>query len=238
LAESINQMAADLAQSQEALIRSEKQAAQGALVPLLAHNIRNPLASIRAVAQVAETPGTSEDVRESLHDIISTVDRLERWTSALLAYLLPLKPRLIETDPQHIMSGALAPLQQKIRAKSIAIEIKPSDPRIKLTTDEVLLEQTFYNLLLNAVDASPPHATITVKFSSDDEHIRVLILDRGAGMPFTPNPSDLSPGPTTKRFGTGLGIPFAFKVCEALGGRIDFFQRHGGGTSVSITLPQ
>ncbi len=238
LAQAINQMATDLAHSQEALVRSEKQAAQGALVPMLAHNIRNPLASIRAVAQVADTPDISEETRESLHDIISTVDRLERWTGALLAYLHPLKPQLAETSLQHILAGAMAPLQQKARGKSISVELQPMNPPITLTTDEHLLEQMIYNLLLNAVDASPAHSSIIIECATVADRIHVLILDHGAGMPFTPNPSDLSPGPSTKRFGTGLGIPFAFKVCEALGGKVAFTHRPNGGTLVSIDLPR
>jgi C4-dicarboxylate-specific signal transduction histidine kinase len=70
------------------------------------------------------------------------------------------------------------------------------------------------------------------------QSIQLRILDRGAGMPFSPSPGDLSPGPSTKRFGTGLGIPFAFKVLDALGGSIDFSERDGGGTSVNLTLPR
>lgn len=238
LAMAINRMAADLARSQEALVRSEKQAAQGALVPMLAHNIRNPLASIRAVAQVADTPDISHDAQESLQDIINTVDRLERWTGALLAYLHPLKPQLTHVSLQQILTGALAPLQQKIREKSMTVELPPMDLPVKLITDEHLLEQMFYNLLLNAVDASPTHSSITIEHVTDADRIHVRILDRGAGMLFTPNPSDLSPVPSTKRFGTGLGIPFAFKVCEALGGKIAFAQRPSGGTMVSLELPQ
>jgi nitrogen fixation/metabolism regulation signal transduction histidine kinase len=68
--------------------------------------------------------------------------------------------------------------------------------------------------------------------------VELHILDRGTGMPFTPEPGNLSPGPSTKRFGTGLGIPFTFKVCEALGGSIAYAARDGGGTSVSILLPR
>lgn len=238
LAQAINQMAADLARSQAALVRSEKQAAQGALVPMLAHNIRNPLASIRAVAQVADTPDISHDARESLQDIINTVDRLERWTGALLAYLHPLKPQLTQVNLQQILTGALAPLLQKIREKSMRVEFHSEESPVKLTTDEHLLEQALYNLLQNAVDASPVHSAITIECATSADRVHLRILDRGAGMPFSPHPSDLSPGPSTKRFGTGLGIPFAFKVCEALGGKIAFSQREGGGTLVSIELPQ
>jgi signal transduction histidine kinase len=238
LAQAINQMASDLARSREALIRSEKQAAQGALVPMLAHNIRNPLASIRAVAQVADTPDAGHDARQSFNDIIDTVDRLERWTGALLAYLHPLRPQLAAVTLQQVLTGALAPLQQKIREKSMTVECPPMDPPVRLTTDQHLLEQTLYNLLQNAVDASPHHAAIRIELIPSADQIELRLLDRGVGMPFAPNPSQLSPGPSTKRFGTGLGIPFAFKVCEALGGKITFSARPGGGTLVSMELPR
>jgi len=238
LARAINQMAGDLARSQEALLRSEKQAAQGALVPMLAHNIRNPLASIRATAQVADEPGLAQETREALRDIMSTVDRLERWTGAMLAYLHPLKPQLANTSLQTIIQGALAPLQQKLRGKSMQVEFSPAKSNDSLTVDHHLLEQALYNLLLNAVDASPAGSVIAIEYDIQPQQVALRILDRGPGMPFIPEPGNLSPGPSTKRFGTGLGIPFAFKVCEALGGSIAYSRRTGGGTIVSIALPR
>jgi signal transduction histidine kinase len=230
-------MASDLRRSQEALVRSEKQAAQGALVPMLAHNIRNPLASIRAVAQVADTPESSQEIRESFKDIIAAVDRLERWTGAMLAYLHPLKPQPVAANLESILKGALAPLQQKIREKSLIVDWQPASPTHALTTDQHLLEQTFYNLLLNAIDASPAASTITIIAETLTNGLQVTMMDCGPGMPFTPDPQDQSPGPTTKRFGTGLGIPFAFKVTETLGGHLAYHPRPGGGTIVILTLP-
>lgn len=237
LAESINQMATDLARSQEALVRSEKQAAQGALVPMLAHNIRNPLASIRATAQVADGPDLDPETREALQDIIGAVDRLERWTGAMLAYLHPLRPQPATCSMRSIVQGALAPLQQKLREKSITIAFSASGQNDTLRVDEHLLEQTLYNLLLNAIDASPIGSQITIESDAGPSQMTLRILDEGPGIPFTPAPGTLSPGPSTKRFGTGLGIPFAFKVCEALGGSLAFNVREGGGTVVSLTLP-
>lgn len=110
VSKAINEMADQLIISQEKLVRTEKQSAQGLLVPMLAHNIRNPLASIRATAQVMDTLEHDLDTRESLVGIIDTVDRLERWTGALLAYLHPLKPQLSETRVKDIVEGALTPL--------------------------------------------------------------------------------------------------------------------------------
>jgi signal transduction histidine kinase len=239
LSGAINQLAEELARSQEALIRTEKQAAQGLLVPMLAHNIRNPLASIRATAQVASSPELDPDVRESLQAIIGTVDRLERWTGSLLAYLHPLKPQPGATTLEQIIHGALEPLQLRLREKSIALSlVMPKRKDISIYTDEHLLEQALYNLILNAVEAVPAGSEIEIEASIGNDTARILLADRGPGMPFIPDPHTLSPGPSTKRFGTGLGIPFAFKVCEALHGHISFRDRPGGGTLIELAVPR
>ncbi len=242
LSKAMNEMAEKLLISQENLIRTEKQAAQGLLVPMLAHNIRNPLASIRATAQVLDEPELDEDTRDSLRGIISTVDRLERWTGALLAYLHPLKPQPAMTSMQIILEGAMEPLHQKIAAKSIQITL-PDWSRFRLSkndsiyTDQHLLEQVIYNLILNAIDACSKHGKIDIRLSVNSNDFVLCIQDNGTGMPFTPDPVAMS-APTTKRFGTGIGIPFAFKVCDALGGNLQFKAVETGGTAVVITLPK
>ena len=237
VSKAINQMAIRLTESQEALIRTEKQAAQGLLVPMLAHNIRNPLASIRATAQVLDDPEHDVETRESLHGIINTVDRLERWTGALLAYLLPLKPSPSHTSVQTITEGALGPLQQKIKEKSIQLTLPKWPADTAIFTDQHLLEQVIYNLLSNAIDASKVSGEIEVRLNVSAQSYFIRLLDRGSGMPFKPDPSAIS-APTTKRFGTGIGIPFAFKVCDALDGELKFNARDGGGTEITILLPK
>jgi len=237
VSQAINVMADKLAFSQEALVRSEKQAAQGLLVPMLAHNIRNPLASIRATAQVMEDPDNDAETHESLIGIIDTVDRLERWTGALLAYLLPLKPQPNSTSVKDIVEGALMPLQQKIKEKSIQLTLPKWPKDNAVYTDQHLLEQVIYNLVLNAIDASNKDDSIEITLELTANEFFLQLLDCGCGMPFTPDPSAMS-APSTKRFGTGLGIPFAFKVCDALGGELDFKARPNGGTAITIFLPK
>jgi signal transduction histidine kinase len=236
VSKAINVMADKLAFSQEALVRTEKQAAQGLLVPMLAHNIRNPLASIRATAQVMDSPEHDAETHESLIGIIDTVDRLERWTGALLAYLLPLKPQPNNTSISDIVEGALAPLQQKIKEKSIQLTLPKWPKNNAVYTDQHLLEQVIYNLVLNAIDASDKASRMEITLELTANEFSLQLLDRGCGMPFTPDPSAMS-APSTKRFGTGLGIPFAFKVCDALGGELNFDARPDGGTAITILLP-
>jgi signal transduction histidine kinase len=238
LSQEINHMAAELQTNRDALVRTEKQAAMGLLVPMLAHNIRNPLASIRATAQVLDDPTHDEDTRESLLGIINTVDRLERWTGGLLAYLHPVKPQLKTARFDSILEGAMLPLTQRIRDKNITVSKHIQPPNIEIRTDEHLLEQVFYNLIVNALDASPNGSSIVIAAQLMDSTFICSLRDEGTGMPFTPDPHTLSPGPSTKRFGTGLGIPFAFKVCEVLGGNIIFEAVLPQGTCITLSLPQ
>ena len=237
VSKAINEMTDKLVISQEALVRTEKQAAQGLLVPMLAHNIRNPLASIRAIAQVMDSPEHDAETRDSLVGIISTVDRLERWTGALLAYLHPLKPQPSNTTIKDIVEGALAPLQQKIKEKSIQLKLPTWPKNNAIFTDSHLLEQVIYNLLLNAIDASQKASQLEIVLKITPPELSLQLLDCGCGMPCTPDPIAMS-APTTKRFGTGLGIPFAFKVCDALGGTLKFEARPTGGTAITILLPK
>ncbi len=238
LAQEINRMAEDLAKSRDALVRSEKQAAFGLLVPMLAHNIRNPLASIRATAQIIDIPSENNDTQESVNGIINTVDRLERWTGALLTYLHPVQVEFNSVSLSNILNGALLPLNQKIIDKKIQFSSEIASIQTNILTDQPLLEQVLYNLILNAIDASAQNAKVSFDASLKDGFLEMLISDQGIGMPFSPEAKSMTPGPSTKRFGTGLGIPFAFKACEVLNGTIVFNKQSPNGTQIKIRLPQ
>ena len=238
LALTFGEMTRELARSQRILVESERQAALGALVPVVAHNIRNPLASIRATAQMMdETWPGGEDLADSRQAIIDTVDRLERWVTSLLHYLVPLEPRRRECRFGDIVNGALAPLEPKIERKALRIEREDWDRDIALQADPDLMEQAIHALLGNAVDASPRSGSIRLGLARREGAVEFRIDDEGPGISFEPNPRELSPGPSTKRGGFGLGIPVAWKICTAHGGTIDIRRRDRGGTRVAVSLP-
>lgn len=237
LAGSINDMARELSASQQALVASERQAALGRLVPVVAHNIRNPLASIRATAQILEEAGDGEQLHSAKQAITDTVDRLERWVSSLLSYLTPLRPQRTRVRLAALVEGAVDPLKPKLEEKKITLAWRGREADDQLYADPDLLEQVVYGLLLNAVEASPEGATVTLSTHRENSGLSLIIDDQGAGMPFNPAPGEMSPGPSTKRYGTGLGIPFAFKVCAAHGGTLSHEPAAGGGTRVRLSLP-
>jgi signal transduction histidine kinase len=237
LANAINKIAIELAENREALIENERQAALGSLVPVVAHNIRNPLASIRATAQLLEHAENKEEINESKQAIIETIDRLERWVSSLVSYLHPLKPNLVEAKVANLVDAALGLLINKIIEKKIEIIKIGWEIAQPLRVDPDLMEQALYTLLANAVDASPVSSTIKISLIHSEDYIEIHILDSGPGLPFEPKPRNFEPGPSTKRYGTGLGIPIAFKICQKHGWNLKFNVIEGQGTEVIIVAP-
>ena len=237
LAKAFNHMAQELERSREALVESERAAALGALVPVVAHNIRNPLASIRATAQLLDEHTDAEERLEIRQLLIETVDRLGRWVSSLVSYLHPLKPAPVPVSPTAMFEAAATLLAPRLEERGIRLVRADWDTATRVAVDVDLMEQAIYGLMSNAVDASPQGGTLTLSCRREGEQLRLGIRDQGPGMPFRPEPGGLEPGPTTKRMGTGLGIPVAFKVCKAHGWGIAFESAAGGGTEVVIRAP-
>ena len=237
LANAINKMASEISNSRDALLEKERQAVLGSLVPVVAHNIRNPLASIRATAQLLEHAENQQEINESKNAIIETIDRLGRWVNALVSYLHPLKPDLKTKTVAELLDAALGLLTNKITEKEIEIIKKGWEVNQQLSVDPDLMEQALYSLLANAVDASPKSSKIIITLTNSESDIGISILDSGPGLPFEPKPGNLEPGPSTKRFGTGLGIPIAYKICQTHGWELTFKVIENIGTETLVVAP-
>ena len=238
LAGSINRMAGELKTSRDALVEHEKQAALGGLIPVVAHNIRNPLASIRAAAQVLDDVDNKAELREGKQAIVDTIDRLGRWVNALVSYLHPLQPVFREVSIVALLDAGLELLQGKISKKALLVRPEYQHLSISLKFDPDLMEQAVYGLMANAIEASPDGAELSITVTEAAETVTIGIRDYGPGIPFQPDPGNLEPGPSTKRFGTGLGIPIAFKICQSHGWNLTFEVAENAGTLVKITAPK
>ncbi|MEM7543031.1 MAG: HAMP domain-containing sensor histidine kinase [Pseudomonadota bacterium] len=237
LADGINDMALELSSSRDALLDQERQSALGALVPVVAHNIRNPLAAIRANAQLLEGNETVDEVQETRDAIIQTVDRLGRWVNALVAYLHPLKPSFCERTLSTIVDDVIALTASRADESGIVIARGDWDDSLLVRVDPDLMEQAIDALLANAIDASRPEQVVTVSVAREAGKASLTIRDQAGGLPFVPKPTELSPGPSTKRFGTGLGLPIAFKICKAHNWSLDFLIREHEGTDAVLLAP-
>ncbi|MBO9468582.1 HAMP domain-containing protein [Endozoicomonas sp. G2_2] len=235
LADTLNAMAAELEHKRRALIERERQAALGALVPVIAHNIRNPLAGIRANAQMLDRQAPADEIEETGADIMDAADRLERWLNALLSYLHPLDLKRERHALDDIVDGAIAALGGRLAAADITLDRNRAPAYVDV--DAPLLEQALHGLLANALEASPPGASLQVATRVDHDRATLTICDAGPGMAVVPDPQASAPLPTTKRRGTGLGIPFAYKVIHAHDGELNYDSAPGGGTRVRVRLP-
>jgi len=242
LSQAINQMAEELQLSRAALLKTERQATLGALVPVVAHNIRNPLASIRATAQVLDDEGLHPDIREGLQGIIASADRLERWTASLLSYLHPLEARWSEANLAEVIEGLLDLVQHPFNVRGVTLQRDIPNQKIMARFDQDLLEQALHGLIVNALEATPEGGEVIVTLSQKDERLEVSIFDQGLGLQWTVSSSGVPrdpvvPGRTTKRTGTGLGIPFALKVSEVHDGGLRYVSRLEGGTQALFWIP-
>ncbi|MFT4563107.1 MAG: signal transduction histidine kinase [Gammaproteobacteria bacterium] len=234
---SVNEMSREVEFSRDALVESERRAALGSLVPVVAHNIRNPLASIRATAQLLDTEDANLEAKEAQLAILETVDRLERWVSALVSYLHPLRPQMNLIPAAMMVDETLALLEVRLAEKSIRVSKDSWDADLVVDVDADLMEQALYALLSNALEATPSDGTIIVSIEQSDREMKITITDEGGGIPFIPQPTNLEPGLTTKMRGTGLGIPVAFKICKAHGWTISYVVAQHVGTTVVISAP-
>ena len=237
LADAINAMAADLAQSRNALVTAERQATLGALVPIVAHNIRNPLASIRATAQVIDDEHLTQEVREGLQGIMDSCDRLERWTESLLSYLHPLEATRQNTALGPLLQDLIQMMQPMARSRGVILHLHIPTQPLMAQIDPELVEQALHGLIINSIEASPMDGQVAILLQQESGRITLRIKDDGPGLPFAPQTGRLTPGPTTKRSGTGLGIPIALKVFEVHGGGVQFDLRPEGGTEALLWLP-
>jgi signal transduction histidine kinase len=136
-----------------------------------------------------------------------------------------------------VLDNVLDLCRLRIEQKSLTVVREGDDVELFVSLDIELMEQALQGLIVNAIEASPEHGNLTMRVASSGDRVNICVSDDGPGMPFAPATTDLAPGPTTKRFGTGLGIPFALRVIEEHGGTIEFKPRQPHGTEVIVVIP-
>ena len=136
-----------------------------------------------------------------------------------------------------MLDATITLLKPKIEEKQIKVDKVGWENDLRLNADPDLMEQAIYALMANAIDATPYNSTLTIGLSRKNAELELSIQDQGGGLPFDPKPNQLIPGPSTKNFGTGLGIPIAFKICQKHAWKLNFYSSENEGTKVMITAP-
>lgn len=222
------------------MLEEEADKARSALVPVIAHNIRNPLMAIKEAATLLRDEfDIASEGKALLANIAATTDRLSRWTESLLMYLNPLQPRVKEGVLLEVAVRTSQTMAEQMATKRITIKTAPCEQAPRCNFDEQLVEQALYGLILNAVQEAPAGSRIELRAWAENGHCHLAIADEGPGMRFEPvtDGEAIQAGPTTKANGTGLGIPFAAKIARIHGGQLRFEPGAGGkGTRAVFTV--
>jgi len=221
-----------LRDAEAAVRRSERLAALGQLSAGLAHELRNPLGSIRGSAELLERSVKSESavVKELAGIISEEVDRTNSLVTRFLDFARPLEPRRETTDITQVIDKA---------ARHARVEIiRNYSPEVpELSVDPALMEQVFINLLSNASQASAPDAPITVATRAVDGTAEVSVVDRGCGIPADKRETIFNPFVTTKQNGVGLGLAIVAKIVDGHGGTMTVESEPGKGSAFHVRLP-
>jgi two-component system sensor histidine kinase PilS (NtrC family) len=232
-------------------LRAERLEGIAELSASLAHEIKNPLASIRSsVEQISKMPHAGKDERALTELVMRESDRLSRLLSEFLDFARVRVARMDPIDLCEIARGAarLASAHPDARG-GVRVEcIVPDGGPIMIMGDEDMLHRALFNLALNGVQASPPKATVTIEVlmdvqdpassdgASDAGSVGIRVSDHGAGIPEQVRDRLFDPFTTTKPQGTGLGLAVVHRAVVAHKGLV-LIDSGVQGTKVTIVLP-
>lgn len=246
-----------LQESERERLRAEQLAAVGQLAAGIAHELRNPLTSMKAILQLAEQPHDLS--RRDLDVLQEEADRLEQSVQSLLDYARPPQPHQRETDLQGLLEQAVHLVQRRAERQGIEIEYAPQEAT-HLLADGAQLRQVVLNLLLNAIDATPRGGRIRLEYweeASDrgngarhrrngdlgkltgaDSQVVIRVSDGGAGLPSALGERIFEPFVTAKATGTGLGLSICRRIVETHHGQITAHNQPQGGAVFEVRLPR
>ncbi|MBX3363734.1 MAG: HAMP domain-containing histidine kinase [Phycisphaeraceae bacterium] len=224
LGREVNRMAGTITTMQNERLQRERLAAVGEMVRRLAHNIRNPLAGIRGLAELTRAElDPSSELRENQQRIVLAVDRFENWLADLLRATNPLEVRPERTEIRPWLRGLIEPLRALAQSNEVAIAIRDDSAPQSAVFDPRHLEYAIGAIVENAIAATPPGGSVevTCRLHDASEGLSIEIRDGGQGIPSELRERVFLPGFTTKPGGTGTGLAVAHQIVRAHGGGIE-----------------
>ncbi len=220
---------------QAQLEEQKRMAALGQMAAVLAHEIRNPLSSIKGFAQYHLEQSGDPELREDLAIIVKETARLERLTANLLAYARPLdifnEEFALEEFCREVLKGLA------IREEGRRLVAKCDQGHI--LTDRGKLMQIVINLVQNGLEAvkEQPDGRVWLEMVINDGELIITVEDNGPGLPEEVRSRLFEPFVTTKTRGTGLGLAIVKRLCTAMGGRVSVGSSEKGGVKAVVRLP-
>jgi PAS domain S-box-containing protein len=222
-------------QTERLLQKSEKLALLGQMAAGIAHEIRNPLTSIRGFIQLFK----ADQKQSEYYDIVLTeLDRINAIVGEFLVLAKPNVAVFTEKNVKILIQDVVTLISTQSILNNVQIFIKDDGYLPMISCEENQLKQVFLNLLKNAIDAMPKGGNIYIHLMEKEEgRISIQIIDEGIGIPKERIKTLGEPFYTTKEKGTGLGLMTCFKIIESHSGELNIESEVGIGTTIKILLP-
>ena len=223
----------------EASARAQQLALAGQLAAAVAHEVRNPLATIRSSVQyVSDSSADWTSKNEILQHVVGEVDRINRTLSAMLGLSRPESLDVSDVDLSALVRQVLVLIQPYVDHQHLLLDDSGVGAPVVVRADRRQLQQVVLNVLINACQAMERGGRLSIVVLAEAGRAAIRISDTGAGIA----PADLSrifeTFYTTKANGTGLGLPICREIVMRHGGEIDVESEVGVGTSVTVALPR
>ena len=238
LGHAFNEMLDRLDASQSALVRSEKLALAGLMAARVAHDIRNPLASMKIHAQLLESR-VKGDARSGIliNAVLDDISQVESVIRDLIELARPGEIRRLPTDINALLRTVLRQLDARLLHRRVAAELDLPDRLPLVNIDPERFSQALLNVIVNAVDAMPNGGTLSIQTRATGDAVVINIDDDGVGIDADILDRVFDPFVSSKPGGVGLGLVNARAVVESHGGRITLTPRQPRGTRAMMTVP-
>jgi len=238
LAKSFNHMTKELKASRDKLVQSERLAVLGQIAAGIAHDIRNPLTSVKMIVQLLKRKSHDDDSKESLQVVLDEIDRLEIIVSGLLDFARPMELKLRPANVIYVMKEVVRLMTPNLRHRKIEISVDEANNELihEVMIDTDRMKQVFMNIILNSMQAMPDGGKIIIRCVQDSDSIQINISDTGIGMSEEVLKHAYEPFFSAKSDGTGLGLTNVKKIIELHGGDIQMDSAENQGTKVIIKI--
>lgn len=224
---------------EEQLRRSEKLSTLGEMAAVLAHEIRNPLGSIRGTAEILRDDYRPGDPKHEFIEIqIKETERLNHVVEDFLRLARPQASTMRLCSLREELETIITLTTRDAGQRGVCLDFQKPADELAITGDGEKLRQAFLNIVINALQATPRNGKVSVSALCTGNHCEISFHDSGPGIAADVIEHIFEPFFTTKPDGTGLGLAVAKKIVEAHGGTLTVESKEGNGTAVVVRLPR
>ncbi|MGN1402056.1 MAG: PAS domain-containing protein [Bacillus sp. (in: firmicutes)] len=227
----------DKKKQEELLIRQEKLSALGQLAAGVAHEIRNPLTSMRGYTEYLLLTEENDDKKEHLDIILDEIQRVDLIVEEFMMLAKPKKNQLVIRDLNRIIRQTIGLFAYEFKKKKVTSSFISYEEPVLVLCDENRLRQVFLNLIKNAIEAMPDGGDLKITLQNDGQQTTVVVEDTGVGIPKHLVKKIGEPFFTTKESGTGLGLMITYKIMENHKGRFEVESEENKGTRFILRFP-